>query len=345
MGPHEILRVRGGQPMMGGPVLTIDEPYDEVPPTGDLPETETFSYIPGLREIKERIIHAGLPQLPGEPKLVLRPLPIRSLHNEENQMEESEPAVSEPNFIATVPKSVTVSQPQSFDPDDFLICTDGVTKSYLMGKVVVPVLKGVNLGIREGEFLAIVGQSGSGKSTLLHLLGTLDTPDQGTIHFDGQRIDNIASGQRDILRNRFIGMIFQFYHLLPELSVLENVLSPLMIRDSVWSYFCNRSRYHKKGRELLDAVGLSHRLTHKPNELSGGEMQRAAIARALISEPQMLLADEPTGNLDAQSAQEILHLLRDLNRERRLTIVMVTHDLGIAKQADRMISIYDGQVR
>ena len=266
---------------------------------------------------------------------------------EESEPQESEQAVSEPNFIATFPKTTVVSQPQpqSFDPDDYLLCAGGVTKSYLMGKVVVPVLKGVNLGIREGEFLAIVGQSGSGKSTLLHLLGTLDAPDQGTIHFDGQRIDNIASGQRDILRNRFIGMIFQFYHLLPELSVLENVLSPLMIRDSTWNYFRNRSRYHKKGKELLEAVGLSHRLTHKPNELSGGEIQRAAIARALISEPQILLADEPTGNLDAQSAQEILHLLRELNRERKLTIVMVTHDLSIARQADRMISIYDGRVR
>ena len=385
MGPHEMLRVRGGRPFFGGPALEEDELFAEEPSVDepsmdDLPEEDEFSYTTNIREIKERIIHAGQPRLPGEPKIVLRPLPQSPLQNEtpsthlqttsapqEEGNDHPCPSTggeyysppsegcstgrggpSEANFIATFPKTVMpspVMPSQSFDPEAYQVCANGVTKSYLMGKVVVPVLKGVNLGICEGEFLAIVGQSGSGKSTLLHLLGTLDSPDQGTIHFDGQRIDNITSGQRDLLRNRFIGMIFQFYHLLPELSVLENVLSPLMVRDSVWNYLRNRSRYHKKGRELLDAVGLSHRLKHKPNELSGGEMQRAAIARALISEPQILLADEPTGNLDAQSAQEILQLLRQLNKERNLTIVMVTHDLTIAREADRMISIYDGRVR
>ncbi|MDR1384913.1 MAG: ABC transporter ATP-binding protein [Planctomycetaceae bacterium] len=217
-------------------------------------------------------------------------------------------------------------------------------KSYRKGKLTVPVLKGVNLGVREGEMLAIVGQSGSGKSTLLHLLGTLDSPDSGSIHFDGQRIDSLSGGQRDLLRNQFIGMVFQFYHLIPELTTIENVLAPIMIRESVWGYLSKRHQYRKKASELLDRVGLSHRIRHKPNELSGGEMQRAAIARALISDPQILLADEPTGNLDLNSAREVLQLLRELNHEKKVTVVMVTHDLSIAQQADRVIRLIDGCV-
>ena len=345
MGPHAILRVRGGQPIGGGPALEDDE--HAVQETVSLP----------TNRIKERIIHAGQPRFPVGPNLVLSPLDNydydHSVTPDEpaSEMPKEEPPREEPQL----PRPFSFAQeltplPQepvdhsNWDPETFQMCAVGVTKTYTMGKVAVPVLKGVNLGIREGEFLSIVGQSGSGKSTLLHLLGTLDIPDGGTIHFDGQRIDNISSGQRDILRNRFIGMIFQFYHLLPELSVLENVLSPLMIRDTAWKYLRNRSRHHEKGKELLEAVGLSHRLKHKPNELSGGEIQRTAIARALISEPQILLADEPTGNLDAKSAREILELLRTLNRERNLTIVMVTHDLAIAKETDRMVSIYDGKI-
>ena len=249
---------------------------------------------------------------------------------------------SDDNSLGIYTEPQHVENAVQLDPESYQILVSGLTKTFQMGKVSVPVLKGVNLGVREGEFLSIVGQSGSGKSTLLHLLGTLDIPDSGTIHFDGQRIDNVTSGQRDILRNRFIGMIFQFYHLLPELTTLENVLSPLMIRESVWGYFANRSRYRKMGEEILEQVGLSHRLKHKPNELSGGEMQRAAIARALISEPQVLLADEPTGNLDAKNATEILGLLKTLNREKNLTIVMVTHDSSIAQSADRTVRIVDG---
>jgi lipoprotein-releasing system ATP-binding protein len=220
-----------------------------------------------------------------------------------------------------------------------------LTKSYVKGKLKIPVLRGVNLGVRPGEFLAIVGQSGSGKSTLLHLLATLDAPDAGSIHFDGQRIDNLASGQRDLLRNEFIGMIFQFYHLLPELTTLENVLSPLMIRHGVFSFMTRRRKFVARGEALLEQVGLAHRAKHKPRELSGGEMQRAAIARSLIAQPQILLADEPTGNLDSESANEILELLRTLNREQDLTIVMVTHDLSIAQQADRVIRLVDGRIQ
>jgi lipoprotein-releasing system ATP-binding protein len=225
-----------------------------------------------------------------------------------------------------------------------LLRTENLTKSYYRKKLKIPVLKGVNLSVRVGEFVSIIGQSGSGKSTLLHLLGTLDNPESGAVYFEGQRIDNLPIVRRDYLRNRSIGFIFQFYHLLPELTTLENVLSPLMIREGIWGYFFRRGTYLEKAKTLLDKVGLSHRLKHKPCELSGGEMQRAAIARALISEPKILLADEPTGNLDSTSATEIMELLRRLNKEQKLTIVMVTHDNTIANTADRIVRMVDGVI-
>ena len=220
----------------------------------------------------------------------------------------------------------------------------GLTKSYHKGDIEVPVLSGLNLAVHKGEFLAVVGQSGSGKSTLLHLLGTLDAPDKGEIYFAGQRIDNLPATQRDALRNRRFGMIFQFYHLLPELSALENVLVPLMITHDVLSYFRHRRRHRADATQLLEAVGLGHRLRHKPRELSGGEMQRAAIARALVAGPDLLLADEPTGNLDQATGQEIMKTLRTLNRQVNLTIVMVTHDQAIARQADRIVRLVEGRI-
>jgi lipoprotein-releasing system ATP-binding protein len=220
----------------------------------------------------------------------------------------------------------------------------GLFKSYRKGPVEVPVLTGLDIEIRRGEFIAIVGQSGSGKSTLLHLLGTLDAPDQGEILFDGRRIDNLPITHRDALRNKRIGMIFQFYHLLPELSTLENVLSPLMIADGVWKYLRSRKKHRATAMGLLETVGLSHRLNHKPRELSGGEMQRAAIARALVAQPELLLADEPTGNLDQATGQEILRILRTLNEEHRVTIVMVTHDQSLASQADRIVRLTRGRI-
>ncbi len=220
----------------------------------------------------------------------------------------------------------------------------GLVKSYRKDRVTIPVLRGVDLEARPGEFLAIIGQSGSGKSTLLHILGTLDAPDAGEVHFAGRRIDNLPILQRDRVRNHQIGMIFQFYHLLPELSALENVLSPLMIASSVLSYWRRKREHMARAKELLELVGLGHRLTHRPRELSGGEMQRAAIARALIGNPQVLLADEPTGNLDRGTGHEILTLLRNLNRQQKLTIVMVTHDLAIAEMADRVVRLVEGRV-
>jgi len=210
--------------------------------------------------------------------------------------------------------------------------------------VSIPVLGGVDLEVAAGEFLSIIGQSGSGKSTLLHLLGTLDQPDRGEVHFRGLRIDNLSVRRRDAIRNKQIGMIFQFYHLLPELSALENVMAPLMIAEGPWRYFRNRRLHLERAHRLLDTVGLGHRLKHKPRELSGGEMQRAAIARALVAEPEVLLADEPTGNLDSATGEEILRILRTLNEQQNLTIVMVTHDRAIAAQADRTVRLARGLV-
>jgi lipoprotein-releasing system ATP-binding protein len=219
-----------------------------------------------------------------------------------------------------------------------------IKKSYRKGQNVIPVLRGVDFQVREGEFLSIVGQSGCGKSTLLHLLGTLDQPDAGELYLGDKRIDNLPSKRRDALRNDYFGMIFQFYHLLPELTALGNVLSPLMIGHGLFGYLRQRNVFHQRARQLLETVGLGHRLKHKPRELSGGEMQRTAIARALVNHPQVLLADEPTGNLDYKTGREILKILRTLNAQQNLTIVMVTHDDGIAKEADRCVRLVEGRI-
>ena len=219
-----------------------------------------------------------------------------------------------------------------------------VTKHYRREAIDIPVLDNIDLEISRGEFLALMGPSGSGKTTLLHLLGTLDRPDQGSIHLEGQRIDHLPSERRDALRNGTFGFIFQFYHLLPELSTLDNVLMPQMIAHSVLGWLSRRKEIRRRGLELLKKVGLSHRLKHRPSELSGGEMQRAAIARALINRPRVLLADEPTGNLDSSTGQEIFGLLRDLNRHEGLTIIMVTHNLELAGDTDRMVRLVAGRV-
>ena len=215
-------------------------------------------------------------------------------------------------------------------------------KSYHKGSLEIPVLRGVDLTVKAGEFLAIIGQSGSGKSTLLHLMGTLDVPDRGEVHFEGRRIDHLPSRERDRLRNQSIGLIFQFYHLLPELTALENVLMPAMIAEGVWRYRRGRRRWVAQAESLLEMVGLSHRRRHRPSEMSGGELQRAAIARALLAQPRLLLADEPTGNLDQENGRAILELLRTLNATQELTIVMVTHDAAIACEADRTVRLVDG---
>jgi len=255
-------------------------------------------------------------------------------------------ALPQPQAEAMEPHSL--SKPMSVEtgePEGPQLRTVGLTKSYRKAQIEIPVLRGVDIVARAGELLAVVGQSGSGKSTLLHLLCTLDAPDRGEIYFEGRRIDRLPAAERDRLRNRRFGMIFQFYHLLPEMSTLENVLSPLMIRHGVWNYLRYRRAMRERAAELLDMVGLAHRLKHKPRELSGGEMQRAAIARALIAQPDLLLADEPTGNLDHATGMEILNLLRTLNDREGLTIVMVTHDPAIARMADRTIRLVDGRIQ
>ncbi|GAH08297.1 unnamed protein product, partial [marine sediment metagenome] len=221
----------------------------------------------------------------------------------------------------------------------------GLLKSYRKGPIGIPVLQGIDLEVRKGEFLSVIGQSGCGKSTLLHLLGTLDQPDAGEVVFEDNRIDNLPNAARDLLRNRYFGMIFQFYHLLPELTALENVLAPAYIAEGIFGYWRRRKQYRQRATELLRLVGLEHRLKHRPREMSGGEMQRAAIARALLARPKVLLADEPTGNLDRATGEHVMRILGRLNEQQKLTIVMVTHDPWIAQQADRVVSLVEGRIR
>ena len=224
------------------------------------------------------------------------------------------------------------------------LAATAIEKSYYKGAHQVPVLRGVRLTINKGDFVSIVGQSGSGKSTLMHLMGLLDHPDVGEIMLEGQRIDDLNERSRDQLRNRVFGFIFQFYHLLPELNLLENVQAPLMIRGSAWDFWKNRKSHRELAMDIIQKVGIEHRIKHKPSELSGGEMQRAAIARALIGSPQILLADEPTGNLDSSTGKEIMDLLKKLNEDNQLSIVMVTHDDAIASQAHRVVRLKQGQI-
>ena len=187
--------------------------------------------------------------------------------------------------------------------------------------------------------MCVLGYSGSGKSTLLHLLGTLDQPDQGNVLLEGERIDNVPVRRRDQLRNATFGFIFQFYHLLPELTALENVMTPALIECSIFGYLWRGPTLRKRATELLERVGLGHRMSHRPRELSGGEMQRVAIARALMGRPRILLADEPTGNLDEEKGREIVELLRTLNREEGLTMIMVTHNRELVAPTDRVVRL------
>jgi lipoprotein-releasing system ATP-binding protein len=225
-----------------------------------------------------------------------------------------------------------------------LLRVRGLHKRYRSGDATLAVLRGVDLDVGAGEFVAIVGQSGSGKSTLLHLMGLLDAPDGGTIELAGRRVDALPARGRDRLRNTAIGMVFQAYHLLPELDVLENVLAPLMVRHGVFDWLRVRRDAGRRAREMLAGFGLGQRLHHRPRQLSGGEMQRVAIARALVARPQVLLADEPTGNLDEATGAGILDALCELNRREGLSIVLVTHDQAIARRADRVVRLVSGRV-
>jgi lipoprotein-releasing system ATP-binding protein len=225
-----------------------------------------------------------------------------------------------------------------------LVVAKGLRKTYMLGRRELPVLRDVSLSIPRGQFVAILGASGSGKSTLLHLLGLLDAPDKGHLTFDGLDMAAVSPAQRDHLRNMDIGFVFQFYHLLPELSVLENVLLPVMAAGGVRSYFHGRKAARARAIALLDRVGLADRLDSRPRQLSGGEQQRVAIARALIHQPRLLLADEPTGNLDSQTGLGIIKLLKQLNEENGQSIVMVTHDLTLAQMASTILHLRDGKL-
>jgi ABC-type lipoprotein export system ATPase subunit len=228
--------------------------------------------------------------------------------------------------------------------DEFIIEAQGIYKSYQMGAAEVRVLKGADIAVRRGEFVAIVGASGSGKSTLLHILGALDKPDKGVVRFEERDLSGMSGREMNRYRNKTVGFVFQFYHLLDELSVLENVILPAMVPVGVIRWLSVRGGVRRRGRELLEAVGLGERAAHKPYQLSGGERQRAAIARALVNEPKLLLADEPTGNLDSATGNGILELLERLNRAGQ-TIVMVTHDERVARRAGRIITLADGRIK
>jgi ABC-type lipoprotein export system ATPase subunit len=217
-----------------------------------------------------------------------------------------------------------------------LLSAKALTKSYTMGRRTLDVLRGVNLQVARGEFLALRGASGAGKSTLLHLIGGLDSPNGGEIHFAGQDIAAFSERKLTDLRNRRVGFIFQAYHLLPELDALENVCLPARVAR------LPADRAEARGRELLARVGLSDRVEHKPFELSGGEQQRVAIARALINEPELILADEPTGNLDSHTGGEIIDLLKKLHAERQTTLIIATHDAKVAAHARRVFELVDG---
>jgi ABC-type lipoprotein export system ATPase subunit len=219
-----------------------------------------------------------------------------------------------------------------------MLAARNLHKAYVMGSRNLEVLRGIDLNVQRGEFLALRGASGAGKSTLLHLLGGLDLPNQGEILFDGIDLLKLPANALAQLRNRRVGFIFQAYHLLPELSAIENVMLPARMARLA------PEAAETHARELLDRVGLANRASHRPYEMSGGEQQRVAIARSLVNRPDLILADEPTGNLDSHTGEEIIQLLHDLLAERQATLVIATHDAKIAARAPRVIELADGQL-
>src|SRR5882724_6379725 len=222
---------------------------------------------------------------------------------------------------------------------DLLLSAKNVRKTYLLGNRSLEVLRGVDVELLRGEFLALRGASGAGKSTLLHLLGGLDAPNDGEVWLAGRNLAGLSRRELARLRNEEVGFIFQAYYLLPELDALENVCLPARMARTP------APRAEARGRELLDRVGLKERMEHKPYELSGGEQQRVAIARALINEPELILADEPTGNLDSHTGEDIINLLLALRTEQKTTLIMATHDSKVASRAPRVIELVDGEIQ
>lgn len=221
---------------------------------------------------------------------------------------------------------------------DIIIKLDNVWKIYKMGEVEVPALKGINLEVKRGEFLAVMGPSGSGKSTAMNMIGVLDMPTRGKIYLEGQDISKLEESDLAQIRGRKIGFIFQQFNLIPTLSALENVALPMIFQN------IPKEERIERATKLLEMVGLGERIKHKPNEMSGGQQQRVAIARSLINDPEVVLADEPTGNLDSESGHKVIDFLKDLHRKEKKTIVMVTHDEDLAKHAQRIEYLFDGQI-
>ena len=222
---------------------------------------------------------------------------------------------------------------------DSVIRADKLGKTYAEGKLHTPVFDGLDVAIAPGETVAILGVSGAGKSTLLHLLGGLDTPTSGEVYVAGQKMSALSNAARGQLRNKALGFVYQFHHLLPEFTALENVMLPVLLGGA------DVNEANSRAKELLESVGLGHRLAHKPGELSGGERQRAAVARALVNKPACVLGDEPTGNLDEKTAAGVFALMLELNRAQKTSLVLVTHDRSLARRLDRVLELHEGKLR